>query len=775
MVKKLLPFLVIVFVWLVFSKPFFIDGKIPFPADLAVNKYNLWSSYEKYWSPIKNPAQPDIIDQIYPWKKLTIATLQNGEIPFWNPYSFSGTPHLANYQSSTFSITNLFYFLLEFNKAWALAVLAQPLMAGIFTFMFIKSLKRSSIASLISAISFMFSGFLTTWMGYTTLGLAIGFLPLGLFAIEKYTHTRKIYFLILLSLVFPLSFFSGHFQTSLYFSIFLFAYILFKYIDTKNKKDFAYLFSFSFLGLLLAMPQILPSIEFYFSSVRSSVFQKIEAVPIKYLTTIISPDYFGNPVTRNNYFGNYIEWASFSGTLTFFLALFSLLNKNKFVVFFLISALISILISLDTFVTDALVRIQIPVLSTSALGRVLVIFSFSISVLAAFGLDYLVDQLKTGNKGKIFKWIILCFSILALTWFLAIGKLIDPNNYQIAIKNLILPTALTAITLFLVIVSIQRKVFIKLSLILILILIIFDMLRFANKWQVFEDQNLIFPRTTITNKLQSLDNTYRTLGSFGSEGSVYFEFPSTEGYDPLYINRYGEFIASLDDGKIKSSPRSGVVFNPNAKYSPKVFDLLGIKYVLGKKLDEDEVWGFPFSKYPDKFETIYEDEYFTIHENKEVLPRTYLVTMYEVMDDNQKIISSLLADDFDFSNNVILETDPKFSIEKESTGSANIISYEPNRIEIDVNTENESILFLTDNYYPGWRAAINGEEKEILRTNYTFRGVVVPEGKSRVVFYYESDTFNNGLIIAVISGVLILIISAGKWYTTKKKRAKKKK
>ena len=59
MVKKILPILVIIFVWVIFSKPFFVDGKIPFPADLKVNQYTLWSSYEKNWGPIKNPAQPD--------------------------------------------------------------------------------------------------------------------------------------------------------------------------------------------------------------------------------------------------------------------------------------------------------------------------------------------------------------------------------------------------------------------------------------------------------------------------------------------------------------------------------------------------------------------------------------------------------------------------------------------------------------------------------------------------------------------------------------------
>ena len=353
----------------------------------------------------------------------------------------------------------------------------------------------------------MFSGFITTWMSYTTLSLAISFLPLGLFAVEKYTLGHNQRYLVILTLVYPLTFFSGHFQISIYLNIFIFAYILFKYVDSKNKNDLFNLSIFSFFGILLSMPQILPTLEFYFLSVRSTIFQKIEAVPIKDLITVISPDYDENPVTRNVNFGNYIEWASFSGSVTFFLALLSILKKNKYIIFFLITAIISLLLSLDTVITDLLIKLNIPVISTSALSRILVLFSFSISILSAFGLDLLVSEIKSRRKKQIINWFLLSTIILLGTiWILTIGKIIDAQNYQIAIKNLILPTALILLIFFIVFLSLLKNNLIKFALFLILILIIFDMLRFSIKWQVFSENKFVFPNSQIIKQLQLLDN-----------------------------------------------------------------------------------------------------------------------------------------------------------------------------------------------------------------------------------------------------------------------------
>jgi hypothetical protein len=207
MVKKLFPPLFIFLVWFIFCIPFFVNHRVPYPSDLQVNSADPWASYESFWGAVHNPAQPDVVGQIYPWRKLVIESWKDGKIPLWNPYVFSGTPLLANYQSAAFSPINVLFFIFSFNTAWSLAILSPPLLAGLFMFVFIKSLRLNDLSAVIASLSFMFCGFMTTWMSYGTLTLAISFLPLGLYAIEQFESTKQNRFLFLLFLVFPLSFF----------------------------------------------------------------------------------------------------------------------------------------------------------------------------------------------------------------------------------------------------------------------------------------------------------------------------------------------------------------------------------------------------------------------------------------------------------------------------------------------------------------------------------------------------------------------------------------
>jgi uncharacterized membrane protein YfhO len=50
-----------------------------------------------------------------------------------------------------------------------------------------------------------------------------------------------------------------------------------------------------------------------------------------------------------------------------------------------------------------------------------------------------------------------------------------------------------------------------------------------------------------------------------------------------------------------------------------------------------------------------------------------------------------------------------------------------------------ALLVLADTYLHGWRASVNGDPREIARTNHAFRGVVVDAGSSEVVFEYRSN------------------------------------
>lgn len=759
--KSYFGLLVIFMVFGIFASSYFFRGLIPFPSRYLVNHFSPWNAYSEFALPVKNAAMPDVIGQIYPWKKFTIETWKDGEIPLWNPYSFSGTPHLANYQSQVFSPTNILYFFLPFIDAWSIQILLQPLLAGIFMYLFARSLKQSHLASLVSSISFMFCGFITTWMAYGTLAYAILYLPLCLYLVERYLFKREWFILIFLSISVAFSFFSGHFQTSIYMYGSVLFYIAWGILVTKNVRDGISLLLSSIFGLMIAFPQILPSIEFYKNSVRETITQKMEVIPWLYFPTRIAPDFFGNPVTRNDWFGHYAEWNSYSGIIPFFLSFFVFLKKiNTKIFFFILLFIISVLLSFDTPIVDLIVFFKIPLLSTSAASRIIVLSSFAVAILAGYGLDILKEKIS-------FKTLLIFgFSsglcILAL-WLVVLLHFLDPEKSHVARNNLILPTGfwigmLGCIFLFLFFV---RKKFSKYFLWGILLLLSFEMLRFAVKWMPFEERKFVYPSTQTTEAFKKLSSYDRFYLDTHAENALIYKLPISDGYDPLYYNRYGEFVKYIADGKKANGERSTIVFPKDGTHTKEAINLLGIRYIAYRESDGMASWAFPYWKYQEgQLNAIYKDEKYTIFENNSALGKVYFADMIIYAKSDNQILEKMFSSGFATRSAVVESEINSKELKSSDSDVVEIQSYKNNSVEIKTKLNSERLLILNDVLYPGWRVLVDGKSTEIQRVNYIFRGVFVPGGEHVIEFVYMPQSFVYGCILAIVGsiGVIILII-----------------
>ncbi|MEK7073824.1 MAG: hypothetical protein AAB960_00670, partial [Patescibacteria group bacterium] len=164
-------------------------GKVPFPGDILVSDFQPWrsSSYLGYGAGgIPNKAQyPDTIRQMYPWKTLAVESLKQGKLPLWNPYNFSGTPLLANFQTAAMYPLGVLYLFMSQMNAWTVLIVLQPLLAALFTYWYARKLGMRPEVSALAALSYGFSGFMAVWLEYSTVGQVILWLPLILLAIEN--------------------------------------------------------------------------------------------------------------------------------------------------------------------------------------------------------------------------------------------------------------------------------------------------------------------------------------------------------------------------------------------------------------------------------------------------------------------------------------------------------------------------------------------------------------------------------------------------------------
>lgn len=729
------------FLLIIFSWPYLFLSKTPFPSSYQINHFQPWSNIQEFWGPVKNGAMPDIVDQIYPWRHFSVDSWKKGEVAFWNPNNFAGTPHLANFQSAVFSPVNIVLFLAPFLQGWTILIILQPFLAAVGMFLLLRSFDRSQVASLLGGVAFSFCGFIVVWMAYGTLAMAISFLPLILYLLKRFSDERKHIFGLCASLLLMLSFFSGHFQTSLYLVLYTLAFVIF--LERKNifSKKTLHLLGFIVLGVIFSLIQILPTIQFYLLSVRSDSFIAGGGVPFGHLVTLVAPDFFGNPVTRNDWVGSYAEWALFVGIVPLFLAFLSLLKiKNQPAVRFgWIMAVIVLVLAISSPLQELIGSLHLPVISTSNPSRIVVLLSFSLAFLSGFGMDILVSILRSNKIKPLLIPVLIVLFMLAVVWIFLLKKPFPAEYTNLAMKNFALPTVIFFATVCAVFLSYffrkNKKVFIVLPLVL-LFLTVFDSLRFGMKWMPVDPQDKVFVDLPVVKAMQEKIGNGRMFGNLGAQINTYYNVPGIEGYDPLYVGRYGEFIAASADGRSLEAERSVVKIPRENKYIDRVIDLLGVTLIFHPIADTNQAWAYPVWSDLKRFEEVYKDQNFQLFSNNNVIKRGTLYFDYEVIPDDVNILERFYADDFDYRKKLILEEKPTIIPAQGGSGTVDFVRDDPMYLAFNVNTDSQALFFLSDNFYPGWKAKVNGKEAKIYRANYTFRAVEVPKGKSSVEFYY---------------------------------------
>ncbi len=125
-------------------------------------------------------------------------------------------------------------------------------------------------------------------------------------------------------------------------------------------------------------------------------------------------------------------------------------------------------------------------------------------------------------------------------------------------------------------------------------------------------------------------------------------------------------------------------------------------------------------------------------------------------------IVRMRADGFDPAQTAVIEGTPPqeqlASLEASPAtdgSSVEITSYSDNRVELVARMENHGLLVLSDTYYPGWKAYVDGKETTVYPTDVALRSVFVPAGEHQVKFVFSPGSFKAGVLI---SGLSLLVL-----------------
>lgn len=136
-----------------------------------------------------------------------------------------------------------------------------------------------------------------------------------------------------------------------------------------------------------------------------------------------------------------------------------------------------------------------------------------------------------------------------------------------------------------------------------------------------------------------------------------------------------------------------------------------------------------------------------------------------------------ILDSLNTRTTAVIHTDfkdrlPVLAIQRDSTASIELNSYQPNRLSYNFNSNTDQLVVFSEAWYPhGWTATLDGNETDYIRANYCLRAMVVPKGSHRIEFSFQPEVVQSGSRISMVSTIVLLIlVLAGAYFEFKKKK-----
>lgn len=739
----------------------------PYPGNFMLAWFEPWKTANMVGGAI-TIAHKAVIDDAFkillPLRMLAVDLVKRGELPMWNPYQGAGTPLAAVMHPGFFNPFGIVFFFLPVHWAWTVFVYMQYVVLGAATYHCARTLRMSKISSLFTTVILLFSGFVTVRLEYTEFLYGYAGLPLLLMLIEKVKRRSQPWHALAIAAVIAFVLVAG--QPFMAFWVFLLA-ALYAFVRLGFTKTIWAVAWSVVLGIGMAAIQLVPTIELYLNSpmrdaASSSFLVHRFLVPWWHLITIAIPNFFGNHATYN-YFGpggDSIETTAFVGVIPVAFALYFIFQRKVTVPqkYFMGLLVASIALAVDWWGSRAFHTLPIPIISTEAPSRLFAFSTLAIAFLAGWGMDAISKKVKgKSERWKIVKTFIgFCVLVLCVAFGSAFVHYSRTSACLSSVPTCrIVPIRTTILEAVWVVVAIMgalmgaltRK---RVGYLIIIGAVIGAGVYNAYKFLPFSPATSFFPQTDLMTRLQNQPERemYRVMS---------FEHPSHSNsrilpnvltayrvadpnyYNPLYIKRYGQLVAfanyqNMDEPLARSDIQihyDGLAPGMNFRRQ-RLLDMISARDGVVKK-----------------------DATFEIHEST-VLPRIYTVGMYQVIRDDKAMLEELFSETFDPYQSVLLEEDPGFVAATSSAIRTNV-TIDEQRLLVSVETLKDTLLVVTDAYYPGWNAYIDGKRAKVLRANFALRAVHVPPGTHEVIVVYEPMSWKIGIAISFASLVLLVI------------------
>ncbi len=733
--------------------------------------------------------------------------LQTTGFPLWNPIILGGTPFLESLAGgdSLHPVSVGLLLAMDTYRALGWKLVVHVFLAGVGMYAWLRALDLSRGAAMVGGLAFLLAPYMVTlaFPGHDGKIFVTAMAPFLFWAMEWFLARRGMLPLAAMAGVIALVILSTHFQMAYFLFGAAGAYMLFRCIQLgwgereagEGWKSAAGTFGafliFSVLGAGVTAVQLVPAVDYVTDHSRraATTLQAEGPEAIAYssswslhpeeVVSLAVPEFVGNSAgtrewTRDTYWGRnpFKLNHEYLGLVVLLLAALAFAGGPRAGVRWFMAGMGTVVLLFSVGANTPVWRVFYEVVPGISLFRApsMAIFltGFAAVTLGAMGVDRGAQLLEGGEGKRVWKILFGAAGVLALGWGLAATGLLtslwttilypgmDPakaDALQNALPHIQRGFGVAVVLAVLVAAlwwAIDRRFFPAALLVPALALLVT-----ADQWRVntafievldyrafaAADENIRFLQDR-----QAREPPFRVLSMVQGGQDVAPGMHGLElagGHHPNDLGRYRDLIG-MEGGGL---PEHLVNFHPN------VMGILNIRYLLWPDAQYGSLEGTqPVSQvsFPDGRVAR------SVHAFQ-TLPRARVVGEALVVDENRTMEAVLDIDGYDPARQVVLEEEPPFEPGgPDVEGNVEWLERTPDYLRFRVEADGPALVVLSENWFPAWRATVDGVETPVLRADHTLRAIAVPEGEHEVEFHYESPVLRAGLGVSLLSILLLL-------------------
>ena len=688
-------------------------------------------------------AGPDFAQMVLPWFQFQALEWHHGRFPLWDPYAWAGHPLLGQAQPGSAYPLNWILFLLPMSHGWISQIalhwyyVLTRVLGAITFYLLCRSLDRSRHASLIAGITYAIGGFLGNVEWPQMVNGAVWAPLVFMFQFRAIRGEKPLANSVFSGFFLGLMWLSGHHQMPLFVSLgsgFLWLYIILSEGRINVRVGLRAVVAIA-VGFLVSALQTLPTAEYGRIARRWASYGE----PLRWNEVIPYPVHENlsfKPLSLLNIFipGLDLNITPMIGIAAFTLALVGLVMawQDLRVRYLASLALGGLLFALGpNSVFHGILYAVIPVVEKARVpAQAIILFSLGTCAVLAYGIDYfsrLTSRTVLGISGTLLGFgAIVSFG----GFFLFLGKVVALNG-----DTRFMMTALASLLLAGLLLAWHRAAITPATAMTLLLgLILLEIGNVTTYTFAHVDQK---DRMADLNRLkEDADIAAFLRAQPGFPRVMYDQEVLPNNFGAWYgIETFTTYEASAPALLWRRDP-----------FGVRTRSLLGIRYYIGTKpLNPDQPEVFKGASGRNVYQW-------------PAMPRVWSVHQVAQVNDVQAT-GQLTDSAVDLATRTFSTIKPPAVSQCAGSDSVELKQHLANRVFIEASMACRGIVVLDDQYFPGWKATVDGNPAPIIDAYGLVRGVPVDSGKHIIEFRYRPASVLWGGTLTALGSLIALVVA----------------